>query len=154
MLVALAVLSTATYIAIWAFSQSVSLGDNSLCRSTAAALAEERLVDLQHNPGAYGWPLGDALAKGSLAPITLKNAARTADGFRVNPPTVLPASPRLEHREKAFYDRFTWDAYARLPKPDAGYYEVSVAVQWYEGARKKLVALTTAIPRGRVEGVS
>ncbi|MBX7255383.1 MAG: type II secretion system GspH family protein [Candidatus Hydrogenedentes bacterium] len=146
-IVALAVLSAATYLIVGAFTGSVQLGERSITSTVAAEFAEEQLAELQRNPGAFNWPDETAIAGGTFGKITPKNADAAATVNTATPPETLPSVERLKKREQNVYERLSWEAYARLPKPDSLVYEVSVKVKWTLGGREQLVVLTTAMPK-------
>jgi len=144
---ALAVLSVATTIVISLWSTSLTFARQSRDRSVAAALAEERLTDLQLHPAQYDWS--------EYAGATVMEG--TKRGLPMDLPGPMPPSESEEKRETAYYGKFTWKAYARKPAPSAGSLEVTVAVLWTHEGRDKTFMLTSRlpvsrVPRHRVEG--
>lgn len=142
-LVALAVLSAATWIILSLFTNSLKLERNARSTRVAAELARDRLADILARPTAYAWPAEDAIAGETPAPLTLKEPSQ-AGVFAL--PAVLPASPLAQSAEKVFYERFSWEAIVKRPAEGGGFYEVLVVVRWEEAKRPKQVVLTGSIP--------
>ena len=143
MLVALAVVSTAATLFFLLFRASYTLEKASRQERVAAELAKELLVNLEVMPGQYSWP---DLVAGRPAEIR----ARGGQGFPA--PSSMPAQKAAGVREQNFYDHFTWHAYATLPRPDAGYLEVTAVVHWQAKGRKREFVLTSCLPRSIVGG--
>lgn len=150
-LVAMAVMSVATYLIVGAFTGSVELGEQSITSAVAAAYAEEQISELQRNPSAFDWPDETALAGGSFGVIAPKAADPANRASVAAAPAILPADARLQQREQNLHSKLTWEAYARLPKPDALVYEVSVRVKWVLYGREQMIVLTTAMPKPPAE---
>jgi hypothetical protein len=66
----------------------------------------------------------------------------------------MPNTPAALNREKAHYQGFSWRAYATRPVADDGAIEVTVVVSWQERGRDRSFALTSAVPRYRLEGAA
>ena len=150
-LVALAIISVATWIIISLFTGSLKLEKNARSMRVAADLARARLADITARPEAYVWPAADALGAEQGAPLTLKESA-SGDAFAQ--PAVLPAEPLAREREKRFYDKFSWEAYVKHPAAGRGYYEVIVVVGWQEASRPKQLVLTGSIPTAMTKETS
>ncbi|MDQ1257057.1 MAG: Prepilin-type N-terminal cleavage/methylation protein [Candidatus Hydrogenedentes bacterium] len=147
---ALAVLSVATIIFLSMFVSSMELAQANRNRKAAADLAQDRLNDLRINAHRYTWPSFDG-ANADPLPVALD--AAQAEGERKIPAT-MPVDQISNRREKFFYEAFSWEALARLPKPDAAYIEATVLVRWYERGRSQVLALTTCLPRPAAGGSS
>jgi prepilin-type N-terminal cleavage/methylation domain-containing protein len=147
---ALAVLSVATIIFLSMFVSSMELAQANRNRKAAADLAQDRINDLRINAHRYAWPSFDG-SNADLLPVTLDAAA--ADTERKIPAT-MPVDQTSNRREKFFYEAFSWEALARLPKPDAAYIEATVLVRWRERGRSQVLALTTCLPRSAAGGAS
>ena len=144
-LVALAVLSVATFVIIQLFSKSVGLGQTDRSRRTAMVVAEERMADLAMRPGDYQWPeAADQLVE--LTPAA-QEASRQATA-----PATTPAYPSAADREAQFYSRFTWKAFVRYPAETPGTCEVTVVVNWEQDGKPQSASLTTLLPRPKKEG--
>jgi len=148
MIVALAVLSVATGVMASLFTGSLALSANSRHQRIAAALAEEQLAAVLRHPEQYAWPLTAAgnLELFEIRPLVVRAAPQ--------PPSALPAVKAAASRTSGEYGQFSWRAYGRLPAAGAPYLEVTVVVGWTDAGRERLVSLTSAIPRVRVEGAS
>lgn len=151
-LVALAVLSVATYVIIKLFTNSVTLGQQDRSQRSAYALAEGRLADLSMRPDDYVWPAADALAAGNLVEIGHKVDDPKGAIREALPPTTLPTYRGAADREIQFYQRFSWRAFVRDQDPKDAYCEVTVVVRWQQSGREQAVCLTTEMPRPRSEG--
>ena len=146
-LIALVVVSMGITILVSLFTSSLSLAQSSRNQRVAASLAEEEMRALQQNPGAYEWGL-ESVAPGQFAKVEAQG--KPADGYPVEPPSVLPAERAASARESNLYDGFSWKAFAKLPVVDAPYVEVTVTIQWTESGRERLFALTSSISRASV----
>ncbi|MBP8129511.1 MAG: prepilin-type N-terminal cleavage/methylation domain-containing protein [Candidatus Hydrogenedentes bacterium] len=147
MLVALAVLAVATGVIAALFSASLGLSANSRHQRIASALAEEQLCAVVQHPEQYRWPLGRA---GDLELFEVQpRGAATAPAL--GPPSALPAVRNAAVRTDGEYAQFSSQVYGRLPAKNAQHVEVTVVVRWMDAGRAKLVALTSAVPRMRLE---
>jgi prepilin-type N-terminal cleavage/methylation domain-containing protein len=144
-LAALAVIGVATGIFASLFVASMNIGHLNQSSAIAATLAEEQLVLLRNHPDGFVWPDAAALDSGEFAPITLRDPATQHASFAQ--PAVMPFDPRAFTRDRNFYDQFTWEAFARLPDPDAGHLEVVAVVHWQEKGRPQSISLTSAVTR-------
>ncbi|HQH67466.1 MAG TPA: prepilin-type N-terminal cleavage/methylation domain-containing protein [Candidatus Hydrogenedentes bacterium] len=150
-LVALAVMSAATWIIISLFTSSVKLEKNARSMRVAADLARARLADITARPEAYVWPAAEAVTAEQGAPLTLKSE-QEASFFAM--PAVLPSNPIAANSEKNFYDNFTWEAYVTRPPAGRGYYEILVVVGWQEANRSQQLILTGSIPTAMAKEAS
>lgn len=148
-LASLSIISVGTIVFITLFSTSLQLAQTSRNHKVAADLAESRLHDLMHNPGGYVWPGLEALKGGELTPVR-PNAEEGDRQFAQ--PAAMPLDQSAYRREDSFYDKFSWDAYARLPRPNGAYVEATVVVRWLERGRDTVLALTSCVPRSAVLG--
>jgi len=148
-LVALAVMSAATFIIVALYTNAMSLAEINRCRKVAASLAEERMADLVRNPGQYRWPDLQSAADGELIRVVPGKPAR----MKPDPPKAMPLDSRMYKREANFYDGFLCEAYVKAPAnaPEAGYVEVTVAVRWTREGRDYVFTLTSAMPRAILE---
>lgn len=144
-LVALAVLGVSVSLFTSLFIQTLALSDASRNESVAVSLAEERLESLLNDPGAYVWPGVDG-SPGQLLEVAEKDGGK-GPPYSVEPPPVTPLDPGASRREQNVYNRFSWQAYAKLPRTDAGYLEVTAVIRWSEAGRGKVFALTAVAPR-------
>ncbi len=143
-LVALAVVSVATWIILSLFSSSLKLERSARSTRVATDLARDRMADILARPAAYAWPEADAVTAETGAPLKLLNEPPQAGAFAL--PAVLPASPLAQSSEKVFYERFSWEAFVKRPAEGRGFYEVLVVVRWTEANRPQQVVLTGSIP--------
>jgi prepilin-type N-terminal cleavage/methylation domain-containing protein len=148
-IVSLAVLSVASWIIVALFTASMNLGARARHERMAAEIAEEALVNMGQQPRFYQWGEGDA-PRTELFPVTLAGSSE-AQPLPATPPVTLPAERGAAARNRAEYERFTWEAYARLPGDNAAYYEVTVAVRWQDSGRDRVFTLTRAVARQPVE---
>ncbi len=151
-IVALAVISAASFIVIGGFTRSKLLADRSVSTSIAAAFAEERLAALQQNPSAFVWPDDAKLADAAFSKIVPKDTDPAVPQQGIPVPATLPSNANQKVREQILYAEFSSEIFVRLPKPDSLVYEVSVAVTWLEGGRKQVITLTTAVPKNFEKG--
>ncbi|MBN2309088.1 MAG: prepilin-type N-terminal cleavage/methylation domain-containing protein [Candidatus Hydrogenedentes bacterium] len=147
-IVALGVVSVAISVIVAMFSGSLTLGASSRSANAAGVLAEERLIDLQRNPAGYDWAGLADCSPGELAPIVAKDE----ETGRIDPPRMGEAAGEAIEDTAAFFERFTWRAYAKKPEADAPYLQVIVIVGWPEQARERSFALTGIMPCRLVEG--
>lgn len=152
LLTAMAVLGVAATIFFRLFSSSVALADNSQSHEIAANLAQEYLTQLQASPERFVWPNYDDAQAGeslSVTPVTGGAIEQKA----VEPPVAVPTRRRAYERDRNIYHGFVWEAFARLPEPDAQYVEVTVDITWRDKrGRAQRFSLTSAVPRSRGEG--
>lgn len=159
-LVALAVIAAGTYAIISSFNQTTALAKMNRSERVAMDIAEARLLDLERNPGLYAWPSAASLSGGKAVRTPLKTAPESSPpaavpGLHPCPaPETLPADRKAADNEKAFYERFAWDTFAKLPQADASYVQVTVIVQWTENGKPRVVSLTSSLPRSVVEGTA
>lgn len=149
-LAALAVLGIASGIFASLFVASMNLGHLNQSQAIASSLADEQLVILRSYPEGFTWPDFDSLEAGQFGPVVpadpVGNAVSATD-----PPSVMPFDRPAFERERNFYDLFSWQAFARIPSPDAGYIEVATVVHWVEKGKPQALTLTSAVPRIRIE---
>lgn len=149
-LAALAVLGIASGIFASLFIASMNLGHMNQSQSIAASHAGEQVVLLRNYPEEFTWPDFNALEPGAFGPVTPKDPTGDATSA-TDPPSVMPIEPRAFERERNFYDLFSWQAFARVPSPDAAYVEVASVVHWLEKGKPQSFTLTSAVPRAIVE---
>lgn len=147
-LVALAVLSVATYVIMQLFMGSVGLGQADRSRRTAMALAEERMADISMRPGNYQWP--DAADQ--LTELTPPGGESEGVASEATPPTTKPTYPQAGDREAGFYSRFSWKTFVRYADAPPGTCEVTVVVNWEQDGKPQSVSLTSLLPRPKKEG--
>jgi len=151
MVVAIAVASIAATIILSLLSSSLGVMDTNRHKKAAAALAEEKLVELTNFPDLYGWPPLTNADVGVLKEISpppgdpLKTRAFAA-------PEAMPLDKKSNQRESSFYEDFSWEAYAALPYENAGYVNVVVVVRLEPGPSKRFLALTSTVRRSLLEG--
>jgi len=145
---ALGIISLAVTLFVMLFLSSTYMASSSRATKVAAALAEEQLQQLADNPGAWDWASVRAASPGQLVRV----AAAEETGAAV--PAAMPLDRQADGRERAFLERFNWEAYARLPAAESSYVELTVVVHWQERERSRLVALTSAVPRGALEATT
>jgi len=148
-LAALTIVGVATYLFIALFASSLDLAQASRNLKVAADLAEGRLYDLVHHPAGYAWPSLAEVRAGDLAPV--RPDAGT-DGSTEAMPAAMPLDPASRRRETVFHEKFSQEAFARLPRPDAAYLEVTAVIRWVERGRDQVFMLTSCVPRTVLEG--
>lgn len=152
-LTALVVMGVATSIFFGLFAASISLGNASRGEKVAAQLAVECLADLQTHPAQFSWPAFGEVEHGELLPIP-RAGEEDAPLSQAAPPAVMPTEKGAHDRERNFYRDFTSEAFARLPSEGANYVDVVVVIHWVQEGRKRLLSLTSCMPRAAVEGLS
>lgn len=152
-IVALAIIGFATQIFISLFNSSVELGVTARNRAIAARIAEDQLNAITRAPADFTWALPEDGPGDALFPVRLGPDDPPA-GNAPDLPAAMPPAEDAFRREEATLRKFRWQAFARLPNPNAAHYEVTVAVRWKEAARDQVVALTSAVPRAVVGGGS
>lgn len=143
-LVALAVLSAATFIYIELFVSSLELGRGNRNAAIASAAAEAELFALTQAPERYLWHW-DPADPDALFPIQRAEDDPKA-GNLVTAPAVMPVRDAPHAREQELYRGFRWHAHGQLAETGR-YFEVTVSVHWQEQGRERLLALTGAVPR-------
>ena len=144
-LVALAVVGIGATIFISVFSSALDLARSSRSKTAAAAIAEEQLEAIVRHPGQYRCALNGA-TPGDHLPVVPRGAEGDKPR-RAAPPSVMPADAAASRRETNFYERFRWQAYAKVPAAQSPFVEVTVAVRWKEAGRDKTLALTSTAHR-------
>lgn len=144
---ALGVMSVATFIAISLYGASYAIGENSRATRIAASLAEERLTDMRIHPGSYIWP--EELVPGKPERVVDEAGNVVIDFDR---PAVMPADARSGRRERDFYSRFLWKAFAEVTKPEDNHIIVTVVILWEDGGHNRNFTLTSALPRSVMVG--
>jgi prepilin-type N-terminal cleavage/methylation domain-containing protein len=152
-LVALGVVSIATWIFISLFVSSLSFANLSRTHRVAAGLAEEQLAQAVRNPGELAWPDAATLEPGKPVPLKLK-ASDVAGPYPIDAPKAKALNPRVGNREQNFYSAFTWQPFAVLPAADAPYLELIAVVRWNIEGKDYSLSLTSAVPRTQLEGRS
>jgi hypothetical protein len=127
------------------YDGAMTMGERSRARTVATSLAQDQLAAIQADPGSFNLPQADQLASGEPVEITCDDG----QGFPA-PATVTVGSLKAD-REKAYYDGFSWKAYARQPK-DAAHIELTVAVSWVKGGRPDSITLSTLVAQSTLEG--
>jgi len=150
-LAALAVMAVATSVFVSMFTSALGLAQMSRNTKVAVDLADTQLQHIVRNPNLYVWPGLQAFQSGELAPV---HAAQKDGDGKFSLPAVMPLTKAARQRETAFYGKFTWDAYARMPNPQASYAEVTVVVRWLDRGRERVLALTSSVPKTVIGGVS
>lgn len=149
LIVSLAVISVATTILLQLYMASTDLGYLAQNRDIAASIAEGHVSQLVADPGGYVWDHANPDADGLFR--IRRNADDPRAGMKTPMPEVLiPDDTSFEH-QKAVYDKFRWSAFGRVPSPSSAYVEVTVDVQWTQKGKIEHVALTSVIPRSKVE---
>ncbi len=149
-LVAFAVLGIGVSIFMQLFSSSLALAKNSRSQVVAVSLAEAQLHDILTNPDDYRWPSA-TIKPTALVEMGLSNE-QVPESHRFTVPAVMPVAQRADDRERAFHERFRWQAYVRLPQQDADHIELSVVVRWTEAGKDLSETLTALAPRTRLSG--
>ena len=150
----LAILGVATTVIMSLFSHSLVLGTTSRNLSTASTLAEEQLNDILRNPSAYDWTGLAGAAPGRFVHVKLVTPPEGKEPYGFGPPTALPGDASSEKRERGFYSKFRWTARAKPPAADSRCVEVTVIVHWKQGQQTRSLALTSLLPRQRLEGAA
>ncbi len=149
LIVALTVMSAATSALIVLFGASLAIAGEARNRGIAAELAEDRLLAIAAAPESFLWRL-DKPEESGLFPIALsENDPKAGNAF--SPPAVRLAERSAQDRNETLYRRFRWQAWGKLPTPDAQAYEVTVSVTWLAQGKQRMLALTSSVPRGLVE---
>lgn len=149
LVVALTVTAVALSVLIAMFNASLGLSNEARGRIMAGELAEAHLNALLASPEMFLWHRDAPNAAGLFA-ITLGTDDPRA-GNVVSTPEVQLATRHAQERSESLYRRYRWQAWGRLPAPDAPAYEITVAVRWQARGRTRTLTLTSSIPRHRVE---
>lgn len=149
LIVALAVLSVASWVIIALFTASMSMGERARDERIAAEIAGETLADICGAPRFYRWGTEDQ-PRTTLFPVIPANTPE-AEPQPVEPPATQPAERRASTHVRAEYGQFSWQAYGRLPNENAAYYEVTVVVRWDDAGKERTLALTRTLARQAVE---
>ncbi|MFP4502366.1 MAG: prepilin-type N-terminal cleavage/methylation domain-containing protein [Candidatus Hydrogenedentota bacterium] len=150
LIVALAVVGVASGVMMGLYTASLDLGDRAQDQRIAMSLAQEYLHKILLNPEFYQWELAEAEVEALFAITPVDSQSGGAQD--VEPPLTLPALREASVRTRSRYAQFGWEAYGRLPREQAPYFEVTVAVRWRDGGQQRVVTLTSALARARVEG--
>lgn len=147
-LVAITVASVGVTVFISLFGSSLALAQSNRYQIVATQLANECLQAVTNTPERYSWPLGQA-APGTLVGVSPLGESANAR-HPVPVPAISPGIPLARQRNEGLYKRFSWQAYAQLPKPDAGYVEVTAVVRWDESGHERSFTLTSLVPRAAI----
>lgn len=152
-LVGIVVMTVAVAIFISLYTHALALDRASRCSKVASALAEAQLAQLHRQPRQYDWSSLRAAAPGELVEVALQGEQPgTAHAFP--PPTAQAVVRTAAARDEDLYSRFGWRMFARRPREEAGYVEVTVSVHWQEEGKEKAFTLTSSVPRTLVEGAA
>ena len=149
LIVALTVVSVALSALIAMFNAGLGLARESRNRMIAAEIAEFQLNAISVTPNMFLWHR-EMPGETGLFPITLGYDDPPAGNITPTPDVRL-ASRGAQERNETLYKQFRWQAWGRLPAPDAQSYEITVSVRWRERGRQRTVALTSSIPRRPVD---
>jgi len=141
-LVAIVVMGVGITVFVSLFGSSLALAQSNRYQNVATQLAGECLQAIVSAPEKYEWHL-DAAAPGTLEVVTATGTTQ----HPIQPPATMPADRRASRRDQNMYKQFSWQAYVRLPKPDAGYVELTVVVRWADKGREYVFPLTSCVPR-------
>ena len=144
LLTAMVVMGVAISIFISLYVASLDLAETRRVQGVAAKLAEEQLVAVQSNPGAFRWP--DFASEGSGKLIKLQDAQGKGES-----PVTVPTVERAQNREKNLYEDCTWEMHARLPLDTSNYVEVVVIIRWESKGRPQVFTLSSTVPRSVTE---
>ncbi|MCX5758557.1 MAG: prepilin-type N-terminal cleavage/methylation domain-containing protein [Candidatus Hydrogenedentes bacterium] len=144
-LVAIVVMGVGITVFISLFGSSLALAQSNRYQTVAAQLAGECLQAVVCAPERYDWHLNPA-DPGALTVVTAPGESPETR-HPVSLPATLPTDRRSNLRDVNLYKQFSWQAYARIPKPDAGYVELTIAIRWIEQGRERVFALTSCVPR-------
>ncbi len=153
-IVALGVMGVAIGIIVSLFTASLTLATDSRNESVAAAYAQERMIDVQKNAALFDWSGLNAAAVGQLTPVALSEVGKEVRGNGFDLPSTLAASANRAQHEMTFYNKFSWEIFAKKPKANAAYVEVTVVVRWQHAGRPRSFALTSLTARGLPEGAA
>ncbi len=151
-IVALAVVGIAATIIITLFFSSHSAILLARDESIAATLAEAKLSEIVAMPKNYVWKTGGEVGK-EIPVLAPEAKDEKPQPVGIAPATLKEGSPEFM-RENNVYKGFTWSAFARVPSATSAHTEVTVVVDWTRAGRTHRVALTSALPRAAVEGLS
>lgn len=151
LLTATVVLGIAVSIYLQLFASSLSLAEQSSKSRTAARLAEETLTAIEIAPRLYDWPRYEEAEAGELIPLPRRGIG-TTHITTARTPTAEPTRERSHQRTMTHYGDFTTETYTSVPDFDANHVRVVVVVRWMTGGRVQAFSLTSALPRGAVEG--
>jgi prepilin-type N-terminal cleavage/methylation domain-containing protein len=150
LLIAIAVMSIAIMVFVSFYSSAETMNRTAVERAAAVHIAEDQLQAIIRNPANFVWQIPEQPAE-ELFPIL-----QTEEDPPLGKPVALPAAMPVERtayqRQANFHSKYRWQAFGRLPEPDAAYYEVTVLVHWKLGGRNESVALSASVPRFRVGG--
>lgn len=147
-LVSVAVLGVAVSLFLSLFFSSLGLSQSSRSQCVASSLAEEQLLSVTRAPERFVWALGN-VTPGQLVEIKPSESPES-DAGHFAPPSSMPSVPAVDARERAYYDKFTWQMFAKVPEPGTPQVEVTVVVRWTEAGRDQVLALTSTVHRSKV----
>lgn len=145
---AIVVMGTGITIFVSLFGSSLDLAQSNRYQTVAMQLAEECMQTVMNSPERYEWRLNNA-DPGAMTPVTLVGEPSDAR-HSMHPPTTLPADRRSSQRDHNLYQIFSWQAYARLPGPDAAHVELTVVVRWDDKGRPRAYPLTSCLARSAI----
>ncbi len=147
MIVALTVLAAALGGLTAMYGFSLELADEARHKLLAAEMAEAQLVALLAAPDTFAWHIDETNETAAFA-ITEADKEPPFSG-NILPPDVTLINRNTHAYNESLYRRLHWQAWGRLPSPDAQAYEVTVAVGWQERGRARSLALTSSVARYR-----
>ncbi len=149
LIVAIAVVSVAATVFMSLYTSSLTLARAAQNKTVAATLAEEQMNAILQHPDHFYWAIPE---EENAAQFPIGNSTEDPKvGNPVEAPTILPAEEWAKRQSERLYKQFRWQAYGRLPDPQASYYEVTVVIRWTEGGRAEALALTGSCPRFQVD---
>ena len=152
-MVALGVMGVAITIFVATYSSCLALRTYYRDDIIASELAEECLAELKVSPNRLDWSALAAAAPGEL--VRLNPATDTAAPLgKFEPPKVIPQGERDARSTRVFYNKFSWEVYARKAQSGQAYMELVIVVRWQEAGRRRSLAVTSLVPTDMAGGAA
>ena len=156
LLVALVVISVAISAFMLCFDNARVLEAASRRQELAAAFAEDKLSEVQVNPGLYDWSLLASAEPGAIVRVPKQGMDLEKGPFVY--PCGTPATKALGQRAASAtgtqHASLRYQVYAKKPTAEQAYVEVTVVVRWIVDRRGRFMALTSSLPKTDVEGIA
>lgn len=143
-MVALGVMGMAITIFVTTYSSCLALRTYYRNEIIASELAEECLAELKVSPNRLDWSALSGAAPGELVRL---NPAPDSEGElgKFAPPKAMPHGERDARSTRVFYNKFSWEVYARKAEDNQAHMELVVMVRWQEAGRRRSLASTALV---------
>lgn len=152
LLVSLSVIGVAVAVYVSLYTSSLEIGESARNRELAIGLAKGQLYTITEQPETFLWKVASPLDLEQFEVKLAEDDPKAGNPFSL--PASMPADKRAYTRQERIYEKFRWKAFGQFSALDAAYLQVTVTVYWTEASKERVVALSSLIPRSRVEGLS